>query len=75
MRPTPPPPRSLRTRIRKFVALGVFAAPASNAKGVVKQTVKMKKVGVLIFTPIADKYHCNTKRVGITNVFTAPVTE
>jgi hypothetical protein len=46
---------------------------ASNSKGVVKQTVKMKKAGVLIFTPIADK-HCNTKRIGITNVFTPPVT-
>jgi uncharacterized repeat protein (TIGR01451 family) len=46
---------------------------ASNSKGVVKQSVKMKKAGVLIFTPIADK-HCNTKRVGITNVFTPPVT-
>jgi uncharacterized repeat protein (TIGR01451 family) len=46
---------------------------ASNSKGVVKQTVKMKKAGVLIFTPIASKT-CNTKRVGITNVFTPPVT-
>ncbi len=46
---------------------------ASNTNGVVKQTVKMKKAGVLIFTPIADK-HCNTKPVGITNVFTPPVT-
>ena len=46
---------------------------ASNTKGVVKQIVKMKKAGVLIFIPIADK-HCNTKRVGITNVFTPPVT-
>jgi uncharacterized repeat protein (TIGR01451 family) len=46
---------------------------ASNSKGVVKQTVKMKKAGVLIFTPIASKA-CNTKRVGITNVFTPPVT-
>jgi uncharacterized repeat protein (TIGR01451 family) len=46
---------------------------ASNSKGVVKQTMKMKKAGVLIFTPIASKA-CNTKRVGITNVFTPPVT-
>jgi uncharacterized repeat protein (TIGR01451 family) len=46
---------------------------ASNSKGVVKQTLKMKKAGVLIFTPIASKA-CNTKRVGITNVFTPPVT-
>ena len=46
---------------------------ASNSKGVVKQVVKMKKAGVLIFSPIASK-RCNTKRVGITNVFTPPVT-
>jgi uncharacterized repeat protein (TIGR01451 family) len=46
---------------------------ASNSKGLIKQTLKMKKAGVLIFTPIASK-HCNTKRVGVTNVFTPPVT-
>jgi uncharacterized repeat protein (TIGR01451 family) len=46
---------------------------ASNSKGAIKQTVKMKKAGVLIFTPIASK-KCNTKRVGVTNVFTPPVT-
>ncbi|MFL5943072.1 MAG: DUF11 domain-containing protein, partial [Gaiellaceae bacterium] len=46
---------------------------ASNAKGVIKQTVKMKKAGALIFSPIASK-RCNTKRIGITNVFTPPVT-
>jgi uncharacterized repeat protein (TIGR01451 family) len=46
---------------------------ASNGTGVIKQSVKMKKAGVLIFTPIASKT-CNTKRVGVTNVFTPPVT-
>jgi uncharacterized repeat protein (TIGR01451 family) len=46
---------------------------ASNSKGIVKQTLKMKKAGVLVFTPIASKA-CNTKRVGVTNVFTPPVT-
>ena len=46
---------------------------ASNSKGIVKQTLKMKKAGVLVFTPIASK-RCNTKRVGVTNVFTPPVT-
>jgi hypothetical protein len=46
---------------------------ASNSKGVVKQSVKVTKAGVLVFTPIASKA-CNTKRVGITNVFTPPVT-
>ena len=46
---------------------------ASNSKGIVNQTIKMKKAGILIFTPIASK-RCNTKRVGVTNVFTPPVT-
>jgi uncharacterized repeat protein (TIGR01451 family) len=46
---------------------------ASNAKGLVTQVIKMKKAGVLVFTPIASKA-CNTKRVGVTNVFTPPVT-
>ena len=46
---------------------------ASDSKGIIKHVVKMKKAGVLIFTPIASKA-CNTKRVGVTNVFTPPVT-
>jgi uncharacterized repeat protein (TIGR01451 family) len=46
---------------------------ASNSKGVIKQSLKAQKAGVLIFTPIASK-KCNTKRVGVTGVFTPPVT-
>jgi uncharacterized repeat protein (TIGR01451 family) len=46
---------------------------ASNSKGVITQQLKMKKAGILIFSPIASK-KCNTKRVGVTNVFTPPVT-
>jgi uncharacterized repeat protein (TIGR01451 family) len=46
---------------------------ASNGKGMIKRTIKLKKAGVLVFTPIASKA-CNTKRVGVTNVFTPPVT-
>ena len=45
----------------------------SNSKGVIKKTVKMTKAGILVFTPIASK-RCNTKRIGITGVFTPPVT-
>jgi hypothetical protein len=45
----------------------------SNARGVIKQVVKMKKAGIDTFTPLASK-HCNTKRVGVTGVFTPPVT-
>jgi uncharacterized repeat protein (TIGR01451 family) len=45
----------------------------SNNKGVITQQLKMKKAGILTFTPIASK-RCNTKRVGVTGVFTPPVT-
>jgi uncharacterized repeat protein (TIGR01451 family) len=45
----------------------------SNAKGVIKRVVKIRKAGVLVFSPIASK-RCNTKRVGVTGVFTPPVT-
>jgi uncharacterized repeat protein (TIGR01451 family) len=45
----------------------------SNSKGVIVQRVKMKKAGILTFSPIASK-KCNTKRVGVTQVFTPPVT-
>jgi uncharacterized repeat protein (TIGR01451 family) len=45
----------------------------SNAKGVIKQVITMKKAGVDTFTPLAGK-HCNTKRIGVTGVFTPPVT-
>jgi hypothetical protein len=49
---------------------------ASNAKGVIKRAIKMKKAGVLVFIPLPPKGTgaCNTKRVGVTNVFTPPVT-
>jgi hypothetical protein len=40
---------------------------------VIKRSIKMKKAGVLVCSPIASK-RCNTKRVGVTNVFTPPVT-
>ena len=45
----------------------------SNSKGVIKQQIKMKKAGIVTFTPVASK-KCNTKRVGVTGVFTPPVT-
>ncbi len=46
---------------------------ASNAKGVIKRRLKVKRAGIVIFSPIASK-RCNTKRVGVTGVFTPPVT-
>jgi uncharacterized repeat protein (TIGR01451 family) len=45
----------------------------SNAKGIIKKTVKLKKAGILVFTPLASK-RCGTKRIGVTGVFTPPVT-
>jgi uncharacterized repeat protein (TIGR01451 family) len=46
---------------------------ASNSKGVITRVITMRKAGILIFSPIASK-RCNTQRVGVTNVFTPPVT-
>jgi hypothetical protein len=48
----------------------------SNAKGVVKRVVKMKKKGVLVFTPIGGQNggSCGGKRIGVRGVFTPPVT-
>jgi hypothetical protein len=46
---------------------------ASNANGVIRRTVKMKRAGVVFFTPLASK-RCGTKAVGVTGVFTPPVT-
>jgi uncharacterized repeat protein (TIGR01451 family) len=63
--------KGIRVRI-KGPKLNARTKP-SNSKGVIKQVVKLQKAGVLIFTPIASK-RCNTKRVGVTGVFTPPVT-
>jgi uncharacterized repeat protein (TIGR01451 family) len=63
--------KGVRVRI-KGAGLNKLSKP-SNAKGVIKQSVKMKKAGILTFTPVASK-KCNTKRVGVTGVFTPPVT-
>jgi uncharacterized repeat protein (TIGR01451 family) len=47
----------------------------SNAKGVVKRVVKMKKKGVLLFTPLGGPAgNCGGKRIGVRGVFTPPVT-
>ena len=45
----------------------------SNAKGVIRRQVTIRKAGIVVFSPIASK-RCNTKRVGVTGVFTPPVT-
>ncbi len=45
----------------------------SNAGGVIKQQVRPTKAGVVIFTPLASP-RCGTQRLGVTGVFTPPVT-
>jgi hypothetical protein len=45
----------------------------SNAKGIVKQTIKPTKAGIVTFSPVAVK-SCKNVRVGILGVFTPPVT-
>jgi hypothetical protein len=45
----------------------------SDSKGVIKQKVRPQKAGIVVFTPLASP-HCGTKRLGVTGVFTPPVT-
>ena len=45
----------------------------SNARGKITQTIKPKKAGIVYFKPIAT-VACKIPRVGITGVFTPPVT-
>jgi hypothetical protein len=47
----------------------------SNGKGIVKKVVKMKKKGIITFTPLAKNApRCGNKRIGVRGVFTPPVT-
>jgi uncharacterized repeat protein (TIGR01451 family) len=46
----------------------------SNAKGKITKTIKPKKAGVVTFRPIVSGASCKVPRVGITGVFTPPVT-
>jgi uncharacterized repeat protein (TIGR01451 family) len=46
---------------------------ASNAKGKITQTIHPKKTGIVTFRPIANK-SCQVPEVGVTGVFTPPVT-
>jgi uncharacterized repeat protein (TIGR01451 family) len=45
----------------------------SNNKGLVKQTVKPMKAGIVVFQPVATK-SCKNPRIGVIGVFTPPVT-
>jgi uncharacterized repeat protein (TIGR01451 family) len=49
----------------------------ANSKGVVKKTLKMKKKGILVFTPLVTQNQggsCGAQRIGVRGVFTPPVT-
>ena len=48
----------------------------SNAKGITKRVLKMKKKGILTFTALAgpNGVGCTGKRIGVRGVFTPPVT-
>ncbi|HEY5693116.1 MAG TPA: DUF11 domain-containing protein [Gaiellaceae bacterium] len=45
----------------------------SNSKGVIKKVVKMKKKGIMTFTPLTSP-SCGNKRIGVRGIFTPPVT-
>ena len=65
------PVKGIRIRI-KGATLAVTTAP-SNARGMVKVTVQPKRAGIVTFTPVSSK-SCSNPRVGVTGVFTPPVT-
>jgi uncharacterized repeat protein (TIGR01451 family) len=44
----------------------------ANSKGIIKRTLKVKKAGILVFTPLAAP-SC-VSRIGVRGVFTPPVT-
>jgi hypothetical protein len=63
--------KGIRIKI-KGAALTVTTTP-SNAKGLVKVTLKPKKAGIVTFAP-ASSTGCANPRIGVTGVFTPPVT-
>ena len=52
--------------------IGIVTRP-SNAHGKIAKTINVKKAGIVKFRPIASKA-CSVPRVGVTGVFTPPVT-
>jgi hypothetical protein len=61
----------VRVRI-KGASLSIVTTP-SNAKGLVKRSVKPTKAGIVVFVPVAQK-SCKNPRIGVIGVFTPPVT-
>jgi hypothetical protein len=66
--------KGVRVRI-KGAGINLKTKP-SNAKGVTKRVLKMKKKGILVFTPLGSPNGagCSGKRIGVRGVFTPPVT-
>jgi uncharacterized repeat protein (TIGR01451 family) len=60
-------------RIRIKGASLSLTTSRSNAKGLVYVTVKPKRAGILSFAPVSSK-GCANPRLGVTGVFTPPVT-
>src|SRR5205085_1994749 len=63
--------KGIRIKI-KGAKLAITTAP-SNTKGMVKVTVKPTKAGIVTFAPVSTKA-CSNPRIGVTGVFTPPVT-
>jgi uncharacterized repeat protein (TIGR01451 family) len=67
------PAPGIRVRI-KGPKLNTTSKP-SNSKGIIKQTVKMRKKGILTITPLTKNApRCGNKRIGVRGIFTPPVT-
>ncbi|MGZ4390873.1 MAG: hypothetical protein ACXVRK_01945 [Gaiellaceae bacterium] len=62
--------KGIRARI-KGAGINVKTAGA-NSKGIIRHTLKVKKQGILVFTPLASP-SC-VSRIGVRGVFTPPVT-
>jgi hypothetical protein len=63
--------KGIRVRI-KGAGINVTTKGA-NSSGVIKKTLKMKRKGILRFTPLASP-SCGAVRVGVRGPFTPPVT-
>jgi uncharacterized repeat protein (TIGR01451 family) len=63
--------KGIRIKI-KGAKLAITTAP-SNAKGIVKVTFKPTRAGIVTFAPVSST-SCANPRIGVTGVFTPPVT-
>jgi hypothetical protein len=61
----------IRIRI-KGATIGILSKP-SDAKGMVRTRVQPARAGIVTFVPVAHK-SCKNPRIGVTGVFTPPVT-